>query len=140
MHGTCAHFRRMNNRTYAHRDAHALLSSLAQELKALQLDGVPPLEPPVAVKAEEGSSVPVLPLLVGSLSPSAAASAAPFLSSTGVSAYLPPAPAGTQRLFACSLGTGFVGTFEEVQAHEQRILAQQVRVRSFRLILSPSFG
>ena len=26
-------------------------------------------------------------------------------------------------LYACSLGTGFVGTFDEVQAHEQRILA-----------------
>ena len=42
-----------------------------------------------------------------------------------ITQYLPPAPAGTKRLFACSLGTGFVGTFEEVQAHEQRILAQQ---------------
>ena len=49
----------------------------------------------------------------------------PSQPSPPAAAYLPPAPAGTQRLFACSLGTGFVGTFEEVEAHEQRILAQQ---------------
>jgi hypothetical protein len=37
----------------------------------------------------------------------------------------PDAPLASQPvlLYACSLGTGFVGTFDQVQAHEQRILA-----------------
>ncbi len=57
----------------------------------------------------------------------ALAAASPALGLPSSPVVIPP-PTSTlspQRLYACSLGTGFVGTYEEVQAHEQRILAAQ---------------
>jgi hypothetical protein len=51
----------------------------------------------------------------------------------------PPTSAlSPQRLYACSLGTGFVGTFDEVQAHEQRILAAQAS--GWGTVVAPAHG
>lgn len=41
--------------------------------------------------------------------------------------YVPKPAAPGPTLYVCSLGTGFVGTFDEVQAHERQLLAAQQR-------------